>query len=126
MSHLAWITQIAMLWLLQVINFVAIIFISYFGTGLIAAYTPEEVGPLLAAYFFLFALLISLAYALKPAVGRWVHLVVGALTAVLKAAYVVQSLGGESSGAFLFNEVWGLVAAAWLVWVAWKVPKADP
>jgi len=115
-----------MLWLLQVINFVAIIFISYFGTGLIAAYTPEEVGPLLAAYFFLFALLISLAYALKPAVGRWIHLAVGALTVLLKATYVVQSLGGESSGAFLFNEVWGLVAAAWLVWVAWKVPKADP
>jgi hypothetical protein len=114
-----------MLWLLQVINFVAIIFISYFGTGLIAAYTPEEVGPLLAGYFFLFALLISLAYGLKPAVGRWIHLVVGALTVLLKAAYVVQSLGGESSGAFLFNEVWGLVAAAWLVWVAWKVPKAD-
>ena len=113
-----------MLWLLQVINFVAIIFISYFGTGLIAAYTPEEVGPLLAAYFFLFALLISLAYALKPAVGRWVHVVVGALTVLLKVAYVVQSLVGDSSGAFLFNEIWGLVAAAWLVWVAWNVPKA--
>jgi hypothetical protein len=39
-SHLAWRAQIAMLWLLQVINFVAIIFISYFGTGTIAAYTP--------------------------------------------------------------------------------------
>jgi hypothetical protein len=114
-----------MLWLLQVINFVAIIFISYFGTGLIAAYTPEEVGPLLAAYFFLFALLISMAYALKPAVGRWIHVVVGALTVLLKAAYVVQSFAGESSGAFLFNEVWGLVAAAWLVWVAWNAPKAE-
>jgi hypothetical protein len=114
-----------MLWLLQLINFVAIIFISYFGTGLVAAYTPEEVGPLLAVYFFLFALLISLAYLLKPAVGRWIHLVVAALTAVIKAAYVVQSLGGESSGAFLFNEIWGLVAAVWLVWVAWKAPTAD-
>jgi hypothetical protein len=72
----------------------------------------------------LFALLISLAYALEPAVGRWIHLVAGGLTAVLKAGYVVQSLGGESSGAFLFIEVWGLVAAAWLVSVAWKVPKA--
>jgi hypothetical protein len=92
---------------------------------LIAAYSPEEVGPLLAAYFFSFALLIYLAYALKPAVGRWIHLVFGGLTALLKAAYVVQNLGGEGSGAFLFNEVWGLVAAAWLVWVAWKVPKAD-
>ena len=50
---------------------------------------------------------------------------VGALTVLLKAAYVVQSVGGESSGTFLFNEVWGLVAAAWLVCVAWKVPKAD-
>lgn len=114
-----------MLWLLQVINFVAIIFISYFDTGLIAAYTPEEAGPLLAGYFFMFALLIALAYALKPAVGRWIHLVVGALTVVLKAAYVVQSLGGENAGAFLFNEVWGLVAAAWLVSVAWQAPKAD-
>jgi hypothetical protein len=114
-----------MLWLLQVINFVAIIFISYFETGLIAAYTPEDVGPLLAGYFFLFALLISLAYVLKPEVGRWIHLVVGALTVFLKAAYVVQSVGGENSRTFLFNEVWGLVAAAWLVWVAGKVPKAD-
>jgi hypothetical protein len=33
-----------MLWLLQVINFVAIIFISYVGTGLIAAYTPERLA----------------------------------------------------------------------------------
>jgi hypothetical protein len=113
-----------MLWLLQVINFVAIIFISYFETGLIAAYTPEEVGPLLAGYFFSFALLISLAYAVKPAVGCWIHLVFGGLIVLLKAAYVVQSFDGESSGAFLFNETWGLVAAAWLVWVAWKVPKA--
>jgi hypothetical protein len=123
-TDLAWRTQIAMLWLLQVVNFVAIIFISYFGTGLIAAFTPEEVGPVLAAYFFAFALLISLAYLLKPAVGRWIHLVAGGLIALLKAAYVAQSLGGETAGAFQFNEVWGLVAAIWLVWVAWKGPAA--
>ena len=125
MSHLAWRAQIAMLWLLQVINFVAIIFISYFSTGSIAGRTPESIGPLLAGYFFLFALLIWLAFALRPAIGRWVHLAIGALTVLLKAGYVAQSLGGANSGAFLFNEIWGLAAAAWLVWIAWHSPRAD-
>jgi len=124
MSHLAWRTQIAMLWLLQVINLLAIIFITYFETGLIAGETPESSGPLLAGYFFLFALLIWLPFGVRPAIGRWVHVVFGGLIVLLKASYVVQSLGGANSGAFVFNEIWGLAAAAWLVWVAWSLPKA--
>jgi hypothetical protein len=125
MSHSAWRTQIAVLWLLQVINFVSIIFISYFDTGQVAGTTPDSVGPLLAIYFFVFALLIWLAFGLKPAIGRWVHIVCGALIVLLKASYVVQSLGGTNPWPFLFNESWGLVAAALLVWVAWKLPSAD-
>jgi hypothetical protein len=125
MSHSDWRTQIAVLWLLQVINFVSIIFISYFDTGLIAGRTPDSIGTLLAIYFFAFALLIWLAFGLKPAIGRWVHIVCAALTVVLKASYVLQSLGGANSWPFLLNESWGLVAAAILVWVAWKVPKPD-
>lgn len=123
MSHLAWRTQIAMLWLIQVINLVAVICISYFETGLIADMVPEESGLALAAYFFLFALLIWLVFSLTPTIGRWVHIVFGALTVLLKGSYIVQSLGGVNSIAFLLNEVWGAVAAAVLVWVAWRLPK---
>jgi hypothetical protein len=112
-----------MLWLIQVINLVAVICISYFETGLIADMVPEESGLALAAYFFLFALLIWLVFSLTPTIGRWVHIVFGALTVLLKGSYIVQSLGGVNSIAFLLNEVWGAVAAAVLVWVAWRLPK---
>lgn len=125
MSHLAWRTQIAALWVVQVINFVSIIFISYFETGLIADVTPETSGVLISMYFFLFALLIWLAFALKPRVGRWVHIVFGGLTVLLKASYLVQTLMGAYSMAFLINEAWGAVAAGILIWVAWRLPDAD-
>ena len=125
MSHLAWRIQIAVLWLLQVVNFVSIVFITYFETGLIAGQEPTSIGPLLGAYFFLFALLIWLPFGIGPAIGRWIHLVFGALTVLLKAGYVAQSLGGGNSGAFLFNEIWGLAAAGWLIWVARRVPEGD-
>lgn len=125
MSHLAWRTQISALWLLQVMNFVSIIFISYFETGLIADMTPESSGVLLSVYFCVFALLIWLAFGLKPRIGRWIHIVFGALTVLLKASYIVQTLMGAYSVAFLVNEVWGAVAAGILIWVAWRLPEAD-
>jgi len=125
MSHLSWRTQIAVLWMLQVINFVSIIFISYFETGLIAGVTPETSGILLSVYFFVFAVLIWLAFGLKPRIGRWIHIVFGVLTVLLKAGYVVQTLTGANSMAFLLNEAWGAVAAGILIWVAWQLPEAD-
>jgi hypothetical protein len=125
MSHLAWRTQIAALWGLQVINFVSVIFVSYFETGLIAERTPETSGVLLSIYFFVFALLIWLAFGLKPRISRWIHIVFGALTVLLKASYIVQSLMGAYSMAFLINEVWGGVAAGILIWVAWQLPKVE-
>ena len=125
MSYLAWRTQIAALWALQVINFVSIIFISYFETGLIADMTPETSGVLISVYFFLFALLIWLVFALRPVISRWVHIVFGGLTVLLKASYIVQTLMGAYSGAFLINETWGAVAAVILIWVAWRLPQAE-
>jgi hypothetical protein len=125
MDLLGWRIQLATLWLVQVLNFVSVIFVSYFETGLVTIYEPETVGMLLSVYFLLFAALIWLAFVLKAGIGRWVHLVFGALIVLLKASYVVQSLGGIESGAFLFNEVWGLVAAVLLVWVAWRLPKSE-
>jgi hypothetical protein len=79
---------------------------------------------LLAVYFLLFAVLIWLAFALEPAIGRWIHIVFGALTVLLKAGYVVQSLSGADSIGFLINESWGLIAAVLIIWVAWRLPKA--
>jgi hypothetical protein len=125
MSHLAWRTQIAVLWMLQVINFVSIIFISYFETGLIADINPEASGVLLSVYFLVFAVLIWLAFSLRPKIGRWIHIVFGALTVLLKASYIVQALMGAYSMAFLLNETWGAVAAGILIWVAWRLPKPD-
>jgi hypothetical protein len=125
MSHLSWRIEIATLWLVQVINFVSIIFISYFETGLVAGYEPESVGVLLSVYFLVFALLIWLAFVLKVGIGRWVHIIFGALMVLLKGGYVAQSLGGAESMGFLLNEIWGLLAAALLVWAAWRSPKVE-
>ena len=125
MSNSSWRMQIATLWLVQVINFVSVIFISYFETGLVAGYEPESVGVLVTVYFFLFALLIWFAFALKVNIGKWVHVVFGILMVLLKAGYVAQSLGGTESIGFLLNETWGLLAAALLVWVAWRSPRIE-
>ena len=125
MNHSSWKIQIATLWIAQVINFVSVIFISYFETGLVAGYEPESSGILLSVYFLLFALLIWLACVLKASVGRWVHIVFGALTVLLKGGYVARSLTGGDSMGFLLNETWGLAAAALLVWVAWRLPKVE-
>ena len=126
MSHLAWRTQIAALWVVQVINLVSIIFISYFETGLIADVAPETSGVLISTYFFIFALLIWLAFALEPRIGRWVHVVFGGLTVLLKASYLVQTIMGAYSIAFLVNEAWGAVAAGILIWVAWRLSETEP
>jgi hypothetical protein len=125
MSHLSWRIQIATLWLVQVINFVSIIFISYFETGLVTGYEPESIGVLLSVYFLVFALLIWLAFVLKVGIGKWVHIIFGGLTVLLKGGYVAQSLGGAESTGFLLNEIWGLLAAALLVCVAWRLPRVE-
>jgi hypothetical protein len=44
---------------------------------------------------------------------------------LLKGGYVAQSLGGAESMGFLLNEIWGLLAAALLVWAAWRSPKVE-
>jgi hypothetical protein len=125
MNHSSWRIQIATLWLVQVINFVSVIFISYFETRLVAGYEPESAGVLLSAYFLLFSLLIWLAFVLKAAIAKWVHIIFGALTVLLKGGYVAQGLEGTESVGFLLNEIWGLVAAALLVWVAWRLPRVE-
>jgi len=80
---------------------------------------------LVSVYFLLFALLIWLTFVLKAGLGRWMHMVFGSLTVLLKGSYVVQSLAGAESIGFLLNETWGLLAAALLVWVAWRMPRVE-
>ena len=125
MNHLGWRTQLAVLWLLQTVNYVAIILIAQVETGLFGTLEPGSSGMPIAVFFFIPSLLAWLSFALKPSVSRWLHIVFGLLFAVLKLIQVVGSLSEEPSPAFLLNEVWGLIAAGLILWCAIRLPKSD-
>lgn len=113
-------TIIAVLWLLQVANYVSYILISLFETEPFGAIIEPGSGPVIAAFFFVPCLMSWLTLA-SIRISRWPNIVLGALFASLKLAAVV-GLVAEISAANIFNELWAFFAAALIVWYAWKLP----
>jgi hypothetical protein len=120
MQELSWKTQIAVLWLLQTVNYAALILITRLGTPEGGA---DGDGSGIAMFFFIPCLLAWLVFVLKPAVSRWMHIVFGSLFALLKLVATVMGVPAGESFGYLFNEAWGFAAAAILIWLAWRAPK---
>ena len=124
MQELSWKTQIAVLWLLQTVNYAALILINLMQSEIPGAAGSDGDPNGIAIFFFIPCLLAWLVFVLKPAVSRWLHIVFGSLFALLKLIATVMGVPAGESFGYLLNETWGFAAAAILIWLAWKAPKA--
>lgn len=122
MDQMIWKNKIALLWIFQVLNFIAVLTIPE-SLAVIVEEVGEALGLLIAFYFFLSCLMMFLAVFTKPSLSRWPTLVVGIFFAFVKIQWIINALTGDMVVAQFFTEIWGLIAAAMIVWYAWKVPE---
>src|SRR5690606_16348799 len=119
MQAVEWKLKVALLWMLQPVNYVSYILISLFDTQPFGAVEPGS-GIVVAAFFFTPCLMAWLS-VVSPDWSRWPNIVLAAVFAVLKLAAALGLLA-ELTPAVFFNELWAFVAAAMIVWCAWRLP----
>lgn len=124
MNQAAWKVKLLVLWIFQILNFIAILVIPYSFT-IVSAEIGEGIGALIVFYFFLTCLMMWLTVILNPAYSRWPIILVGAFYAFVKVQWLIQGLANGYAFEFVFNEAWGLIAAVLLIWYGWKIPKAE-
>lgn len=122
-GDLRWSSQLAILWLLQTVNYAAFILITQVESGMFGTLEPGSSGWGIAIAFFLPCLLAWLAFTSRVAISRWAHVVIGVLFCLIKAAATILGAVDGASFSVIFNEAWGLIAAGLIVWYAWKPPK---
>lgn len=120
MQLLEWKARIAVLWLLQPVNYVAYILISLFETEPFGAAVEPGSGLVIAILFFIPCLMAWLSFVSASA-SRWPNIIFGAIFAIIKLAATL-GLVADLSPAIFFNELWAFFAAALVVWHAWKLP----
>ena len=124
-TELKW--MLAILWFIQAVNYTTYIWILTIEAGAGTTAAGEENALILAIFYFLPCLLAVVAFLIRPAVARSLHIIVGSLFALIKIGGTVGGatgmIGGTEDGisiAVVFNEFWGIFAAAWIVQLAWK------
>ena len=124
-DELKWL--LAILWLIQAVNYTAYVLILSFEGGAAAAAEAGNSMLLVAIFYFIPCLLAVIAFLASPSVARWAHIVVGAAFVIIKIIGTVGGatgmIGGSDDGisvAVVFNEFWAIFAAAWIVKLAWK------
>jgi len=122
MNRIIWQNKLIVLWILQILNLIAVLVIPD-SMALVVAEVGDGIGPLIAFYFFLTCLMMWLTISLRPALTRWPIMLVGAFYAFVKVQWIINALTGDMVIALFFNEVWGLVAAVMIVWYGWKIPE---
>jgi hypothetical protein len=125
MDHMPWKTRLVVLWVLQILNFIAVLLIPE-SLATIVEEVGAALGPLIAFYFFLSGLMLWLTVFARPSVSRWPTMLVGVFYAFVKLQWTVDSLTGDMVVELFLTELWGLVAALLIVWYGWKSPKQDP
>ena len=125
MDQVIWKNKIVILWIFQILNFIAVLIIPY-SFAIISEEIGAGTGALITFYIFLTCLMIWLTVILKPAISRWPIILVGIFYSSVKVQWIIQGLAGEYAIEFILNEIWGLIAAALLIWYGWKIPKAEP
>jgi hypothetical protein len=118
MPMLDWKVKMAVLWLLQPVNFAAYIFIHLSVTK---SFGDANIALAVAVSFFIPCALawVSVAW---PHASRWPNIVVGSLFALLKLSGTLGRFPPLTPAVF-FNELWALVAASAVIWYAWRLPR---
>lgn len=120
MRMLEWKTQVAVLWILQTVNYVAYILINLFENEPFGVIVQRSDAPIIAIFFFI-PCLMAWASLVSPPLSRWPNIVLGALFALLKLAGALGIMAPLTPAVFI-NELWGLVAAGLVIWQAWRLP----
>ena len=125
-------TRLAVLWLIQAINFTAYIMFNIIlrAAGVIPARSVEEVKatpPTLAFIFFIYLLMAWLSLTLKDKATRWTNVIVGIIFAIILALAGITGAvrEGVSTGAIFFTFVFGFVVFLLTIYYAWKLPKQE-
>ncbi len=119
-----WKSKLVALWILQILNFIAVLIIPSSMAEIIEE-VGEAIEPLIAFYFFLTALMIWLTVSAKPKISRWPVIVIGAFYSFVKVQWIVNALSGEIVIELFLTEVWGLAAALMIIWLGWKAPESE-
>lgn len=125
MNRMIWQNKLIVLWILQVLNFIAVLLIPE-SMAMVVEEVGDAIGPLIAFYLFLTCLMMWLTISLRPALIRWPIMLVGVCYALVKVQWIINALTGDMVIALFFNEIWGLVAAVMIVWYGWKIPEPYP
>ncbi len=125
--NLSWQTKLAVLWLLQIVNYTAYLFISMQESILVLPSDDAQTAVFLATFFFLPCLAIWLTFFGSRRLSRWLNITLGALIALIKLIATISAVSGgitrpdgTLSPALIFNEFWAIPAAAFIVWFAWR------
>lgn len=124
MQQLIWKNKLVVLWILQILNFIAVLVIPESFEAIVEQ-NGENIGALIAFYFFLTCLMIGFAVFMKPTLSRWPFILVGIFYAIVKCFWIISALTGDVVIELLLTEIWGFVAAVMIVWYGWKGPKPE-
>ena len=124
MELLRWKTRIAVLWIILAVNHIAYIFQSVLEPGILKDFR-EVMLYSLTTFFFLPCLVAWLTLSLKNSATRWLNFVLAVLFALVKALVLIGDLNSGRSTAVPINAFWGFLAAALIIWYAWKWPKQE-
>lgn len=122
MHRMIWQTKLVVLWVLQILNFIAVLVIPE-SMATIVAEVGEALGPLIAFYFFLTALMMWLTVSLKAKISRWPIMLVGVFYAFVKVQWIISALTGDIVFALFLTELWGFVAAVMIIWYGYRIPE---
>ena len=125
--NLSWQTRLAVLWLLQIVNYTAYIFISIRESIAVLPTDDAQTAAGLAIFYFIPCLAVWLTFFGSRRLSRWCNIGFGALFAIIKLIATIGAVSGgitrpdgTLSPALIFNEFWAIPAAAFIVWFAWR------
>jgi hypothetical protein len=122
--------KIASLWIAMLFLFAYGDIFGFFAPGRIGEIQGGRISGMEITQTFLFAVsvyiaiasaMVFLALVLRPAVNRWVNIVLAALYIVS----IVASVFGEDAY-FLFLSIMEIAMLAMIIWFAWTWPRRSP
>jgi hypothetical protein len=117
MELMRWRTTIAVLWIIQVVNFAAVVFYGFYEQS-----GESKVG--ITMFLLIPCLLALLSLTLKASVNHWLSFIFGILCALVKLRHLIRGLDPAGMG-FRINELWGFLGAVLIIWYAWRLPKQE-
>lgn len=128
MELLRWKIKLSALWIVVALNAAAYLLIRSLEPGGMMGLNPVtsvQGGQLLITLCFLvYCIMIYLSIILNYTANRWTNLIMGILMIILARVPELRFYWGKST-ALQINILWGILAAALIIWYAWKMPREE-